>query len=374
MRTITVTRQNLLNLDAGNNTFEFGFSAGGADLTQCEIALSSCYLYYSWYNISAAQQNNKFSITMADLDVDDAGVGLTNGPWTFQLDLTIPDGQYEIADLNAFVQQFCIDNNFYLIDNATQEYVYFLQLQVNPTRYKVQVNTFAFPAGGAPVGYTAPAAGFLNGVAAVNSLGNPVTITNGAYPGAGSNITPGLIFPAEFNRIVGFSPAPYTISSQTVADAFPVGAYSILSTVSPQVQPTPVTFLNCNIIDNEYTSPATFLYALPAKTTVGDLIIVEPANYNWCRIKSGIYNTILFSITDDQYRPVTLQDPNVVITLVIRDMEDLHPDTGKSGSNYSAHANTMQRYSRHPNNTEIGKDTQSKAAGSGFGNKGLYGR
>jgi len=59
MRTITVTRQNLTNLDAGNNTFEFQFN-GSADLTNCEIALSSMFFYFFLYNLSATLGNNTF--------------------------------------------------------------------------------------------------------------------------------------------------------------------------------------------------------------------------------------------------------------------------------------------------------------------------
>ena len=87
MRTITVTRENLLNLDAGNNTFIFNFSAGGADLTGCEIALSSMYLYYSWFNISEAFGNNVFYITMDELYFrGDGTTALPNSPWRLGAD------------------------------------------------------------------------------------------------------------------------------------------------------------------------------------------------------------------------------------------------------------------------------------------------
>jgi len=378
MRTITVTRQNLTNLDAGNNTFEFQFN-GSADLTNCEIALSSMYVYYSWYNISATLGNNTFKILQSALSVDDAGTSLTNSPWSLGSDgqglsITIPDGQYEVADLNAYFQQWCLDNNFYLIDTSTQEYVYFLQMQVNPTRYKVQINVFALPDGGLPPGYTAPTGGFLGGLAAQDSTGTAVTVPNtGAFPTTGVNQTPGMYLPSGFNKILGYSPAPYTISSTTAASGFPDGALSYLSTVSPQIQPNPVAFLTCNAIDNEYTNPATFLYAIPAKSGAGDLLVIEPANYNWGRLKAGIYNTMLFQITTDTYAPLTLEDPNIVITLVIRDMSDLHSDTGKSGSFETAHASSMQKFARHPHNTQHkGRETQATQAGKGFGNRGLY--
>lgn len=390
MRTITVTRENLLNLDAGNNTFIFNFSAGGADLTGCEIALSSMYLYYSWFNISEAFGNNVFYITMDELYFrGDGTTALPNSPWRLGADglglkITIPDGQYEIADLNAFFQKWCIDNNFYLI-SPTSEYVYFLTLQVNPTRYKIQVNVFSFLEGGTgvPAGYTEPPDGFLGGVQARDDTGATVTFPTTGVTGATTDtatpLTVGFKFPQFFNRIVGFKATPlipYTRLPQAPENglSFPNGASSILSQIAPQVQPVPVAFLNCDAIDNEYTSPASFLYAIPAKSGIGDLLVVEPANYNYCRIKAGKYNQITFRITDDRFRELALQDPNIVITLVIRDLTDIHTDTGKSGIFETAHADTMQKFARHPHNTQHkGRETQATQAGKGFGNRSMFG-
>jgi len=368
MRTIVATRKDITNLDAGNNNFVINFAGAGADLTGCEIALVSMYLYYSWYNISAALGNNKYTLTMDSLAVDQAGTPLVNAPLSFNLVVTIPDGQYEISDLNAFLQQFCIDNNAYLIDTATQEYVYFWQFQINPTRYKVQLNTFAFPDGGLPAGYTAPPNGFLNGVQATDATGASVTIgATGAFPVVFR--APGVIFTSKFDQIMGFT-TPSTIFPSTVAEAFPDGAASYLSSVAPQIQPNPVAFLNCNGIDNAYTSPATFLYSIPAKTAVGDLLIIEPPNMNWAKLRAGIYNQLVLSITSANFAPLELNDPNIIITLVIRGIEDLHPDIGKSGTNEVVHADQYQKYARHPSNTSLkkGKDSQLTSAATYFGN------
>ena len=59
-----------------------------------EIGMESCYLWYSWYNISSALGNNIFVYH--------------NG--RAKASITIPDGSYNIDDLNTVVKSL-IDIN-----------------------------------------------------------------------------------------------------------------------------------------------------------------------------------------------------------------------------------------------------------------------
>jgi hypothetical protein len=167
MHTITLTRANIGNTE--NNLLVYDIP-GSKNLEGSEIALSTLYMYYAWENINAAPlANNFFYISWPS--VTDGG-GNTEPDTLIQI--TIPDGIYEVSDLNSFMQQFFITNNLYLINSTTGEYVYFMQMQVNPTRYGLQFNSFSLPTS-LPAGYTAPAAGFcvtplLPSITAVLSL------------------------------------------------------------------------------------------------------------------------------------------------------------------------------------------------------------
>ena len=59
-----------------------------------EIALASLNIYYSWSNIQAYYKNNIFSYMWWD----------HLGQLTVRIDITIPDGNYSITTLSAFIQ------------------------------------------------------------------------------------------------------------------------------------------------------------------------------------------------------------------------------------------------------------------------------
>ena len=62
------------------------------------IAVSSISMFYSWFNILEVYNNNYFTYTW------------TTGATTTTYRVNIPDGLYEIADINNFIQFTCIQN------------------------------------------------------------------------------------------------------------------------------------------------------------------------------------------------------------------------------------------------------------------------
>jgi len=93
----------LLNINTNDlnitNThdFEIRFDALQLDHNaDYHIALVSYNIPYTWYNISAAQANNQFRYS------PDAGVNYYN--------LTIPDGNYGVDDLNTELQTLIVSN------------------------------------------------------------------------------------------------------------------------------------------------------------------------------------------------------------------------------------------------------------------------
>jgi hypothetical protein len=141
-------------------------------------------MYYSWYNISAALGNNVFTYTWY--------VGAAQRTFT----VTFPDGIYDVTALNAYLEYTMIQNNTYMT-TSTGNNVYFIQLEINVSRYAVQLCTFRVPS-------------------AANNPNNYVASTLG-YPTAVFN--PSVTFPANFNQIVGF-PAGWA-SPQNIGGAVP---------------------------------------------------------------------------------------------------------------------------------------------------------
>ncbi len=256
MHTIVLNRENIQGED--NNRLVYNIP-GAKAMEGAEIALAQLAMYYSWQNINDQPLfNNTLSITIPPLAQDAAGNPITPVAAT-TLEIVIPNGVYQVADVQAYFEQWCILNNFYMINDTTGEYVYFFQMQVNPTRYALQFNSFAlpYPTGGAlPSGFVQPPNGFLDGL-------NGVSYANGAFPATGNNYAPGWTFPDEFYKWAGFKAPlsqPGGVNNYfTTTAAFPTGSSSFLSNTSPDVQPNSVIYLNCNLIQNNYANPQTFL-------------------------------------------------------------------------------------------------------------------
>jgi hypothetical protein len=350
MHTITLTRENIVNDENNRMVYDI---PGSKNLEGSQIALSNLYMYYSWQNINANPlNNNKVQVQWPQLNEDNAGNPITQ-PSTL-ITITIPDGLYEVADLNAYVQQFCIDNNLYLINNTTGEYVYFIQAQVNITRYKLQFNSFALPQdatgiGPAPAAYAEPPGGFCNTplLSGVGALGG--------FPGVVGD-APGWKFPANFSDWAGFSanyqqPAASPFYFQGLA-AFPTGNTSFISTQTPNVQPNSVIFLNCNLISNLYTNPQTFMYPVPAKTGIGGLIQIDVPEYSWNQMIPGQAAQIILTFTDRNGQPILIQDPAIIVTLIIRDHDSKQLRMSASGPLGVPKSMETLRYSHNPQHNE----------------------
>jgi len=385
MHTITFTRDNFVGVD--NNRLVYDVP-GSKSMEGSEIALSTLYMYYSWQNINdATLNNNTFTFTLPDLDIDGTGAALPGAPpysgITFTV--TIPPGLYEIADINAFLQQFCINNNFYLVNSTTGEFVYFLQLQTNATLYKVQINLFALPTIPLAAGYSAPPGGFLNNPTVVAAVG--AALPNGAFPSAADRVVGMNLAVSQFSSIIG-APGDITGSNLSAAAAtnvsqwvpttvssgvFPTGNAVWLSNRAPQVQPNSVIFLNCNLISNVYTNPQTVLYPVAAKTAIGQLLIVEPPEYAFNKIMPGTISQIVLTFTDRNGTPIKILDPDVVITLVVKDQVGEHanlaPGVGGLGNQEVPSSSVSQMYQRHPQNTGGPRPTMVNAVARRLGNK-----
>ena len=345
MHTISLTRDNIQGSDNNRMVYDI---PGSKSLEGSQMALSNLYMYYSWANINASPlANNQLRIIWPQLPGQTTGTSLL---------ITIPDGLYEVSDVNAYFQQFCITNNLYLI-KTTGEYVYFFQMQVNPTAYKLQFNSFSLPAKHSDLGsdYTEPPGGFGNSPLLVGA-------TSG-FPGV-AGYAPGWQFPANFSDWCGFvenytNPPGNVVTSISTdffqgLSAFPSGNTSFLSTVAPNVQPNSVIFVNCNLIQNNYANPSTFLYPVPAKvSSIGGLISIEAPEFSWNQMLPGVADKLIITFTDVRGQPIKILDPNIIVTLIIRDHDSKQSKIGASGPGSVSKSMETLRYGHNPQNGAV---------------------
>ena len=267
------------------------------------IAVSQISMYYSWYNVSVNLGNNIFTYTWTK-----AGVLTT-------YDVLIPDGLYEIATLNSYLQYKMIANGTYMVNTSLQN-VYFAEMVVNASRYGVQVNTYLVP--------NALAGSYAGWAWGTNSAGVVTVAPTNTF-------NPILTFPAKFNALVGYAAGFATDSNVSNAAASPTtanggtknatsGTISYLSTQAPNVQPNSPVLVSCSNIDNPYASPSSVIYAITPSVGIGQLIVAQESEYAWSRLIPGTYSEIRIQLLgSSDLSPLTMNDPSTTLMLVIKD-------------------------------------------------------
>ena len=120
-QTIVLNKNNISDTTT-NNTLIYKFPIS-VQFKNNSIALEAMTMYYSWTNINSSPLgNNTFSYSWK--------VGFTVTTYT----VTIPDGLYEISDLNSYLQYKFIANGHYLVNSTSQNF-YYAEFLVNATTY-----------------------------------------------------------------------------------------------------------------------------------------------------------------------------------------------------------------------------------------------
>jgi len=262
-----------------------------------EIAIQSISMYYSWVNINATTlNNNRYQFIFPPA---------TDVPFL----VTMPDGLYEIATLNQYLQFYCIQNGLYLI-TSTGSFVYFIEWTVNTSLYAVQLNVYPIPtsADATTLGYTQPDnatwAYPATAVIPLVYLSAPTLPANNFYKIVG--------FPQDFNMGV----APYEPDDTTIN-------FSFVSTTAPQVQPNPTLYIAISNIENNMATPSSIIGTISPTVNYGELINITPPQFAWNKLLSGTYNSLRISILGTDKSPVIILDPTMTLTLVIRDKKDI---------------------------------------------------
>ena len=272
---------NSSNVVAGSNntSFRYSFIGGNFRTENCEICISQSTIPYAWYNISTYYANNSFSLIFPTVAT------------TQTVNVTLPDGYYSVNDIQNYIQQVCITNKFYLITSGGS-YVYPFFLSYSSTYYKVQIVCATIPnaADMATLGYTQPA-----GAPALPTATTGVQFVTGTL-----------------GDIIGFAdattlPAVATASTQ-----------NFLSTQTPVGSAVNSLVFRCSLVDNNVAFPSDILDGCSINTSFGTNIIYDPSFEKWVKMKSGTYSSLIFTIVDQNFNQIYSVDPNIAITLMIR--------------------------------------------------------
>ena len=358
------------NVGNDNNTYQYNFTKGNFSIPDdTEIMITNIQIPYSWFNISSAIGNNIITF---------------NFPYSSatysQYVLTIPDGFYTTTTLNYWFQSWFIANGFYLIDNSTNQNVYFMSIAYNVNSYSNQLLLFPVPTSlpsgySLPTGYTSTTLFNYFGFPTVSrtptitipqltsspSIGNflgfgsttstttlppqtgsgavitytvsagvivGLTITNG-----GSNyVNPSITFIAGTGAIVNLIVSGGVITNYAIinggtgytggsATVIPNGgSYSILSTITPQGSIVNSLVVRCSLVRNNVTNPPDILdsFTIPSGSAFGANINYSPSVEKFVKTTSGTFNNFVITICDQNLNPINANDNNVLITLLMR--------------------------------------------------------
>jgi hypothetical protein len=260
---------------------------------QAEVALANLYCFYSWYNVSAAFGNNKFQYNWP----------LSDGSYqTFTV--TIPDGFYQLDDLNSYFEQVQVANGTYLTSTTTNQPVYFLYWAANTTYYRVTVTSEPVPS--SATGYILPdnyPAGLLP---PTNT--NPQLVILSGNGNAGTN-TPGLY---SFSKTLGFSPGTYPPNN-------PAAAYFVNGQFAPIIESTSNVFVQCNLVNtNGLSQFGQVLYTFSPQVAFGSQVQEKPFFPLFMQVADGQYNQIIITLRDENFIPLNIQDPHISLVLLLR--------------------------------------------------------
>ena len=287
--TLVVNSSNVVNTNT-NATYEYKFINGGFRIdSDMEAMISSAQIPYSINNITTVYNNNKLLIGFP--------TGATTNSYT-TFTLTFPDGFYTIDDIRNFIQNYCITNGLYLI-NATGSYVYYIDIIQNPTYYANQILLYTVPRS-LPSNWTQPS----------NWIG---------YSTFTSDRTPYVQFVVanQFHEYLGFNNGVYPPSALTTGNTV---NYSILSNRKPPIGSYVNSIVvHCSLVNNSVVSPSDILDAFQiTDTKFGSNINYQPSVEKFVRLATGAYNSMIITLTDQNNNPITMLDPNILITILFR--------------------------------------------------------
>lgn len=250
------------------------------DLSSFECSVGALNIYYSWYNINAFPlKNNSFTLQIPR----DGG--------TDTLTITIPDGAYNISDLNNYLQYRLIAGNYYLVNTATQENLYYAAFELSPTSYQVQLITYPMPTS-LPAGYTSPGMTF------------PAS--------ANQHYQFGILGTNDFRNIIGFNVGTYPPSPTNV------GIYTKASDNVPNVNPISSVQMRLSCLYNPFSRNSNLLHVFTnGGKSIGELIDASPSVESYVPCE-GMHSQLTVSFFDQFGNPLQIIDPNMVIKLNFR--------------------------------------------------------
>lgn len=286
---IILNKSHIVNLGNGNNHLRYELPRSITFGEEDTVALSNLNIYFSWFNISAKNNNNFFQYRWVDDIV---------------YDINIADGFYSIATLNEYVLSVMASRGHMLETLDGSNFIYFFELRTNSTYYSTSIKLsslsdqydFNDGQGLRPI---------TDVVKKPSTFKLPTTFQ-----------APEIIIPSNnnFGSLLGFSG---TISMDTSSD-ITNRSETFLNTTVPNMMPSSSYILTCNLVSNEMSIPDNVFFSFTIPNNVGFGDVISPnLDLVHSKIKVGVYNHIEVRIYDQNFVPLQVRDPEMLLNLAI---------------------------------------------------------
>jgi hypothetical protein len=280
---VVLNRSNIVK-NTNNSVLKYSFDSA-ISFKDAQISLNTINLYFSWFNISAALGNNRFSYKWFD------GSGQLNTVY----DVLIKDGYYSVNNLNEYLQSILVSRGHYLQQVSSGNYIYFFEFVTNAVYYAIELNVYAMR--------TASSAGadYVRGS------------TDWAYPAAFT--TPQVILNStnKFNQLIGFANGVYPENTDSNNHVF-------TSSIAPVLEPISTVLLLCSFAtQGGFSNPDNIIYSFTTGgSSFGDMIEKTPVVNNSVSIRDGVYSNFTIELVDQNYQRIDIKDPSVLVMVNIR--------------------------------------------------------
>ena len=273
---LIITRNNLVS--GSTNTYRYNFSSN-VDMSNIDIGLGSASVWFSWRNITSAKSNNQFTI------IHPATLA-TN----VTLNLTIPDGGYNISDINNYLRYYLVNNGYFIQNTTTGEQVVYCKFQVNPSTYTVEFISYPLPTS-LPSGFTA---------------GSAITFPS-------TTRAPQLtVSQTGFGTVIGYALGTFPSSQQTILT-------TSASTLVPVVSDVTNVVLTLDSAMNPFAPNSKVIHSIsPAGYAYASLIKSEPNEISWVPQQSGWRQSITIQLVNQNLIPIEQYDTDLTIKLLLR--------------------------------------------------------
>jgi hypothetical protein len=199
-----------------------------------------------------------------------------------------------------------VENGHYVI-TPSGDHMYFLELLTNETYYSVQIKLSSISKMMVFDGVTYD----------ISDQETDFRIAGTWLPPDHIYITPQVLIPSSnnFGNLIGFQKG--TVVEYDSSNDIINNQYSILNNFAPNIEVQNSMIITCNLVENKLGKPNNIIQSFSAANTQfgGSIQAIHEIVYS--KIKTGIYKTLNLNFYDQDFKPLEIQDPNMVITISI---------------------------------------------------------